>query len=102
NIPGGTTVTFRILIYGASKSTGRWYLNGHNSSKSKSLRVIGTVRKDPAIYENGAWSETPAIDRDVIIRDFLTVDGVNQDSFYAKTITLEEGGSMDIMENYSV
>lgn len=102
NIPGGITITFRILIYGASKSTGRWYLNGHNSAKSKTLRIIGTVTKYPAIYENGAWSETPAIDRDVIIRDFLTVDGVNQGDFSAKTITLEEGGGIDIMENYSV
>lgn len=55
-----------------------------------------------AIWENGAWIGTPAIDTDVIIRDLLIVDETNQVSFSAKTLTLEEGGSILIESGSSI
>ena len=42
NISSGTTVTFRIVNYGAS-GTGSWYINGHQNAISKTLTIKGTV-----------------------------------------------------------
>lgn len=55
-----------------------------------------------AIWENGAWIGTPSITTDVIIRDLLIVDETNQVSFSAKTLTLEEGGSISIESGSSI
>jgi hypothetical protein len=44
NVPAGTTVTFRVLAYGASDEGGTWYLvNGNDSATSKTLTIKGTV-----------------------------------------------------------
>lgn len=44
NVPAGTTVTFRVLAYGASSATGTWYLvNGNSSATTKTLTVKGIV-----------------------------------------------------------
>lgn len=42
NLSSGTTVTFRIVNYGAS-GTGSWYINGHANATSKTLTIKGTV-----------------------------------------------------------
>ncbi|MGS0748317.1 T9SS type A sorting domain-containing protein [Halpernia sp. GG3] len=44
NIAAGTTVTFRVLIWGASATTGTGYLiNGNSAATSKTLAFVGTV-----------------------------------------------------------
>ena len=43
SIPEGTTVTFRVLLYGASNTGGTWYLNGHANATYKTLKIIGAV-----------------------------------------------------------
>lgn len=44
-----------------------------------------------AIWQNGAWTTTPAIDKNVIIRDVLVVDGSTtaKESFEAKSLILD-------------
>lgn len=42
NVPPGTTVTFRLLVYNASQATGNWYFNGA-ASTNKSLIIRGII-----------------------------------------------------------
>ncbi|MBD8083992.1 T9SS type A sorting domain-containing protein [Chryseobacterium caseinilyticum] len=45
NVPAGTTVTFRILGFGASGSGGTWYVvNANAATTSKTLTVKGSVQ----------------------------------------------------------
>lgn len=44
NLAEGTTVTFRVLAFGASGTGGTWYLvNGNTGATSKTLTIKGTV-----------------------------------------------------------
>ena len=42
DVPAGTTITFRLVNYGAS-GTGSWYINGHANATSKTLTIKGNV-----------------------------------------------------------
>lgn len=48
NVAAGTTVTFRIVSYGAT-GTGSWYINGHANATSKTLTVKGIVDSSLAV-----------------------------------------------------
>jgi hypothetical protein len=48
NIAGGTTVTFRVVNWGASGDTGTWYFNSNNAASNPNLVFKGTA----AIAEN--------------------------------------------------
>lgn len=43
NVPGGTTVTFRIVNYGGSSSSGTWYIYDTANSTASDLEISGTV-----------------------------------------------------------
>lgn len=43
NVPGGTTVTFRIVNYGGTSSSGTWYVYDVAGSTASDLEVSGTV-----------------------------------------------------------
>ncbi|RTL32544.1 MAG: bifunctional metallophosphatase/5'-nucleotidase [Burkholderiales bacterium] len=43
NVPPGTTVTFRIVNYGASSTSGTWYVFDTANSTANDLEVTGTV-----------------------------------------------------------
>lgn len=45
DIDAGTTVTFRILLWGATGTTGTWYLNGHNNATNPTLTILGVVEE---------------------------------------------------------
>jgi len=55
NIPANTTVTFRVLVYGASAAGGTWYLN--NSTAGDDFTISGTVSspQTPAITPSGTF-----------------------------------------------
>lgn len=46
DIEADTTVTFRLLLWGASGTGGTWYFNGHNNATNKTLTVLGTVEEE--------------------------------------------------------
>ncbi|MEW6120411.1 MAG: DNRLRE domain-containing protein [Pseudomonadota bacterium] len=52
NVPAGTTVTFRIVNYGGTSSSGTWYIYDVANSAANDLVVEGTVSTAVAI--NGA------------------------------------------------
>ncbi|PSK95145.1 T9SS type A sorting domain-containing protein [Taibaiella chishuiensis] len=44
NVPAGTTVTFRLLVYNATAAGGNWYMNGASGNPSLIIRgVVGTA-----------------------------------------------------------
>lgn len=43
NVPGGTTVTFRIVNYGGTSTSGTWYIFDTANSTASDLEVSGTV-----------------------------------------------------------
>jgi hypothetical protein len=47
NVPGGTTVTFRVVNWGASSTSGTWYLNDPQKTSANDLVVNGTVAAAP-------------------------------------------------------
>ena len=50
NIPAGTTITFRVLAWGASGTGGTWYLvNANAAATSKTLTAKGTVVLDASL-----------------------------------------------------
>lgn len=50
NVPAGTTITFRVLAWGASGSGGTWYLvNANTAATSKTLTIKGTVVLDTSL-----------------------------------------------------
>lgn len=46
DIEADTTVTFRLLLWGASGTGGTWYFNGHNNATNKTLTVLGSVEEE--------------------------------------------------------
>lgn len=54
-----TTVTFRLLLWGATGTGGTWYFNGHNNATNKTLTVLGSVEE-----ESGS---TPAIGCEIAV-----------------------------------
>ncbi len=53
NVPGGTTVTFRIANYGGSSSTGTWYVFDVANSTAADLEISGSVQVGDGVV-NGA------------------------------------------------
>lgn len=47
SVPSATTVTFRIVLWGATADLGPWYLNGHADATSRNLIINGTVGGAP-------------------------------------------------------
>lgn len=46
NVPAGTTVTFRIVNYGGSNSSGTWYIYDTSNSTANDLEISGTTSID--------------------------------------------------------
>ncbi len=52
NVPAGTTVTFRVVNYGASGATGTWYVFDAGNSAANDLEISGSVTISSGV--NGA------------------------------------------------
>lgn len=52
NVPSSTTVTFRIVNYGGTSTSGTWYVFDTANSTAADLEVQGTV--SAAVFQNGA------------------------------------------------
>ncbi len=50
NIDANTTVKFRLLLWGASSSSGNWYLNNYQNEED--FIIIGTVASNPSPFLN--------------------------------------------------
>ena len=52
SVPAGTTVTFRIVNYGGTSSSGTWYIFDTANTSASDLEIQGTV--SAAAFQNGA------------------------------------------------
>ncbi len=99
---------------GQSTTIGSVGLRQYSASQRQivdGIRIANTwedIFPAAVVYENGAWSATPTIDDDVIIRDYLFVGAGQEDSFEAKSLTIELDtpnsieGALFIEDGYSV
>src|SRR5690554_3957103 len=116
NIDAGTTVTFRILLWGATGTTGTWYLNGHNNATNPTLTILGTVEEEsssvPIIYceINSDYYDVEEItsvvfgddttitntnDTDILVDFTSTIADVEQGETYTITVKGYTGGGYD-------
>lgn len=102
NVPSTTTVTFRIVNWGASNSTGTWYLyDVDNDSGVNDFSVNGHLSTTAPSYitwtTEDEWSNGtgPTIADDAVIEGDLTLTG----DLSAKTLTVAAGGKITVPAN---
>lgn len=102
NVPSTTTVTFRIVNWGASNSTGTWYLyDVDNDSGVNDFSVNGHLSTTAPSYitwtTEDEWSNGtgPTIADDAVIEGDLTLTG----DLSAKTLTVADGGKITVPAN---
>lgn len=90
----------RQLSYNSSSP--RFAAYGNSNQHELQLYKLGLASADEAIWENGEWSQVPSAELNVIIKSPLVVDGVNQEDFEAKDLTVTTSGSLTITEGNTV
>ncbi len=101
NLAAGTTVTFRVVNYGAS-GTGSWYFNGHANATSKTLTVKGTVETDPTMAVNDAAKGKANLVKNTIVSNELIFGAASKVSVYnaagqvVKTAEVAENARLDV------
>jgi hypothetical protein len=100
NIAAGTTITFRIVNYGAS-GTGSWYINGHANATSKTLTVKGTVVT--ATLAAGDVNATKSnlvkntvVSNTIIFGTKANVQVVNMNGQVVKSASVNENSTLDV------
>jgi hypothetical protein len=106
NIPAGTTVTFRILGFGATGTGGTWYLvNGNTSATSKTLTVKGTVQSDVLAISDLTKTKSNFVKNTFVQDEEITFGSDVKDiKIYTltgqvvKTASVKEGSSLNVAE----
>jgi 2',3'-cyclic-nucleotide 2'-phosphodiesterase (5'-nucleotidase family) len=85
NVPGGTTVTFRIVNWGGTSSAGTWYIFDTANTTANDLEIQGTVVRAPiaatvGVETAGDGTGTVVAAEQVAIGNSLTVYAVARDA----------------------
>ena len=101
NVAAGTTVTFRIVNYGAS-GTGSWYINGHANATSKTLNVKGIVELAGSLSVDGVNAnkanlvKNTVVGNSIIFSSKANVQVVNMNGQVVKTASVNENTTLDV------
>ncbi len=101
DLAAGTTVTFRIVNYGAS-GTGSWYINGHANATNKTLTVKGTVVEDPTMAVGDVNKTKTNLVKNTIVSNELIFGASAKVSVYnaagqvIKTADVNENSKLDV------
>ncbi len=98
NVGYATTITFRLVAWGATNTTGTFAIGRSlatiiTNPSDYSLQIGGTVTVKDAVWQSGAWSNTvgPDASLDAVIKDVYTVP--TNGTFIAKKLTVDGAGS---------
>lgn len=102
NVVAGTTVTFRLLVYGASATGGTWYINGNASATSKTLTIKGTVATNPTMSVGDVNATKASLVKNTIVSNEITFGAATRVSVYnaagqvVKTAEVSENSKLDV------
>jgi hypothetical protein len=102
NVSAGTTITFRLALYGATGTGGTWYINGNTSATSKTLTVKGIVAADPTMAVSDAAKGKANLVKNTIVSNEITFGASAKVSVYntagqlVKTAEVAENSKLDV------
>jgi hypothetical protein len=108
-VPNGTVVTFRIVIYSASATTGSWYLNDPSGTPGDDFIINGYVNSSSTTYSGtGNWTDAGnwsnglpfaasdvSVDGSVTVNDVVECNNMTISSTGAVTMGLGQGLSVN-------